>query len=63
MRESLEVVDQRVFEAALVVERVRLHHSHLRVGRAVVSLNQGVGRLESLSANVPAFLGTEAHKD
>ena len=50
MGESLEVVDQCVLEAALIIERVGLDHSDLRVGRAVVSPYQGFGQFERLSA-------------
>ena len=48
--EGLEIVDQCVLEAALIIERVSLDHSDLRVGRAVVSPYQGFGQFERLSA-------------
>ena len=48
--EGLEIVDQCVLEAALIIERVSLDHSDLRVGRAVVSPDQGFGQFERLSA-------------
>ena len=61
MGEGLEVVDQCVLEAALIIERVGLDHSDLRVGRAVVSPDQGFSRFERFSA-IKLFISNPKQK-